>query len=84
MGFDHFHNAIAINPEKIMQMRADNELLVASQLASFNYVDGAGVSVMLSCRTVALRYLGLSFGQSQCCKLFLIKFLFLYLVVPSS
>ena len=51
MGFDHFHNAIAINPEKIMQMRADNELLVASQLASFNYVDGAGVSVMLSCRT---------------------------------
>lgn len=48
-----FHNAIAINPEKIVRMREDPILLNAAKSASINYPDGIGVCLALGRKTGA-------------------------------
>ena len=48
---DGFNNAIAINPEKIVRMRTDDNLLNVSKAASINYPDGIGVCKVLERRT---------------------------------
>lgn len=50
---DGFHNAIAINPEKIVRMRADPVLFDAVKSASINYPDGIGVCLALGQKTGA-------------------------------
>lgn len=48
---DGFNNAIAINPEKLVRMRHDRDLLQASKAASINYADGIGVCMALGARS---------------------------------